>query len=97
VHRDDDLPEDVRGGDMDPGQWSFISIGEGRHHEVRRLYGAISHPVLRLIRVGYGPVRLGGLTSGELRLITESERAELMRALAAAPKSKSRPAAPASR
>jgi 16S rRNA U516 pseudouridylate synthase RsuA-like enzyme len=50
VHRDDDLPEDVRGGDMDPGQWSFISIGEGRHHEVRRLYGAISHPVLRLIR-----------------------------------------------
>jgi hypothetical protein len=37
------------------------------------------------------------LTPGELRLITESERAELTRALVAAPKSKSRPAAPASR
>jgi 23S rRNA pseudouridine2605 synthase len=96
VHRDDDLPEDVRGGDMDPGQWSFISIGEGRHHEVRRLYGAISHPVLRLIRVGYGPVRLGGLTPGELRPITDAERHELTRALSAAPKSKARPAAPAS-
>ena len=48
---------------MDPGQWSFISIGEGRHHEVRRLYGAIGHPILRLIRVGYGPVRLGGLVA----------------------------------
>jgi pseudouridine synthase len=96
VHRDDDLPEDVRGGDMDPGQWSFISIGEGRHHEVRRLYGAISHPVLRLIRVRYGPVRLGGLTSGELRLITESERQEFTRALVAAPKSKARPIAPTS-
>ena len=96
VHRDDDLPEDVRGGDMDPGQWSFISIGEGRHHEVRRLYGAISHPVLRLIRVGYGPVRLGGLTPGELRLITESERQELTRALVAAPKSKARPITPTS-
>jgi 23S rRNA pseudouridine2605 synthase len=81
---------------MDPGQWSFISIGEGRHHEVRRLYGAISHPVLRLIRVRYGPVRLGGLTSGELRLITESERQELTRALVAAPKSKARPIAPTS-
>ena len=94
VHRDDDLPDDVRGGDMDPGQWSFISIGEGRHHEVRRLYGAISHPVLRLIRVGYGPVRLGGLTPGELRLITESERQELAGALAAAPKNKARPSHP---
>lgn len=96
VHRDDDLPQDVRGGDLDPGQWSFISIGEGRHHEVRRLYGAISHPVLRLIRVGYGPVRLGGLTPGELRPITDSERHELRRALAAAPKSKARPTTPTS-
>lgn len=94
VHRDDDLPEDVRGGDMDPGQWSFISIGEGRHHEVRRLYGAINHPVLRLIRVGYGPVRLGSLVPGELRPITTSEREELTRALIAAPKGTSRPVAP---
>jgi 23S rRNA pseudouridine2605 synthase len=86
VHRDDDLPADVRGGDLDPGQWSYISIGEGRHHEVRRLYGAILHPVMRLIRVGYGPVRLGGLKAGEMRAITDAERLELERALAAAPK-----------
>lgn len=97
VHRDDDLPEDVRNGDMDPGQWSFISIGEGRHHEVRRLYGAIGHPVLRLIRVGYGPVRLGGLTPGELRPINDSERHELRSALAAAPKGTARSTAPTSR
>jgi 16S rRNA U516 pseudouridylate synthase RsuA-like enzyme len=51
---------------------------------------------LRLIRVGYGPVRLGGLTPGELRPITDAERHELTRALSAAPKSKARPAAPAS-
>lgn len=94
VHRDDDLPLDVRSGDMDPGQWSFISIGEGRHHEVRRLYGAINHPVQRLIRVGFGPVRLGELVSGELRPITEGERQEITRLLAAVPKGKSRPVAP---
>ena len=86
IHRDDDLPDEVRSGDMDPGQWSFISIGEGRHHEVRRLYGAIGHPILRLIRVGYGPVRLGGLLPGELRQIAESERSMLGDALAAMPK-----------
>lgn len=96
VQRNDDLPADVRSGDMDPGQWSFISIGEGRHHEVRRLYGAISHPVLRLIRVGYGPVRLGGLSPGELRPITGSERQELVRVLAAAAMSKIRSTSPTS-
>ena len=96
VHRDDDLPDDVRDGDMDPGQWSFISIGEGRHHEVRRLYGAISHPVVRLIRVGYGPVRLGALTPGDLRPVTEPERQELARALASAPKGGPRSSAPTS-
>ncbi|NDH27741.1 MAG: rRNA pseudouridine synthase [bacterium] len=96
VQRNDDLPADVRSGDMDPGQWSFISIGEGRHHEVRRLYGAISHPVLRLIRVGYGPVRLGGLSPGELRPITDSERQELVRVLAAAAMSKIRSISPTS-
>lgn len=97
VQRDDDLPDDVRNGDMDPGQWSFISIGEGRHHEVRRLYGAIHHPVLRLIRVGYGPVRLGTLTPGELRPISEIERDELTRALVASPKLTARPTSPAIR
>ena len=97
VHRDDDLPAAVRSGDMDPGQWSFISIGEGRHHEVRRLYGAVNHPVLRLIRVGYGPVRLGALAPGELRSISTTERTELSRALAAAPRPTSRPATPSSR
>lgn len=96
IQRDDDLPEDVRSGDMDPGQWSFISIGEGRHHEVRRLYGAISHPVVRLIRLGYGPVRLGGLRPGELRPITEGEWRELTRVLSAGSRGKTRPTAPTS-
>lgn len=92
IHRDDDLPEEVRSGDMDPGQWSFVSIGEGRHHEVRRLYGAIGHPIVRLIRLGYGPVRLGGLIPGELRVVTESERSTLGSALASMPKRSAVPA-----
>ena len=93
IHRDDDLPEEVRSGDMDPGQWSFVSIGEGRHHEVRRLYGAIGHPIVRLIRLGYGPVRLGGLIPGELRVVTESERSTLGSALVSMPKRSAVPAA----
>lgn len=94
VRREDDLPRDVREGDTDPGQWSFIALGEGRHHEVRRLYGAISHPVQRLIRVGYGPVRLGSLLAGELRSITGAEREALNRSLATMPASGARPGVP---
>lgn len=67
-----------------PACWSFIAIAEGRHHEVRRLYGAIERPVHRLVRIAYGPVRLGPLKVGAHRELTESERAELSALLIAA-------------
>lgn len=68
-----------------PACWSFIAIAEGRHHEVRRMYGAIGRPVNRLVRIAYGPVRLGSLDVGALREVSDSERAELGALLAAAP------------
>ena len=48
-----------------PSCWSFVAIAEGRHHEVRRMYGAIERPVNRLVRIAYGPVRLGLLEVGD--------------------------------
>ena len=68
-----------------PSCWSFIAIAEGRHHEVRRMYGSIDRPVLRLVRIAYGPVRLGSLEVGGLREVSARERSDLGALLGAAP------------
>jgi len=81
----DSLPAEIRSGNDDPGQWSYIALGEGRHHEVRRLYGAVGHPVLRLVRLSFGPATLGELLPGALRPLTSDERSEFSRALNAPP------------
>lgn len=47
---------------------------EGRKREVRRLMDAVGHPVVRLIRMRFGPIELGELPSGRWRELTEEER-----------------------
>ena len=51
-----------------------IDIHEGRKNQVKRMLGAVHHPVLELHRPAFGPLRLNGLASGSWR---ELERAEL--------------------
>ncbi len=77
IRPEDRLPPDVLDDGSDPSQWSYIALGEGRHHEVRRLYGAIARPVRRLIRISFGPVHLAGIPVGQARPLEADERAEL--------------------
>jgi len=58
-----------------------LVLHEGRKRQVRRMLEALGHPVLHLHRVRVGPLRLGDLPPGELRLLGAEEKA----ALAAAP------------
>ncbi|HET97280.1 MAG TPA: rRNA pseudouridine synthase [Desulfurivibrio alkaliphilus] len=44
-----------------------VIIHEGRKRQVRKMFAAIGHPVLRLKRVAYGGLRLGDLASGAYR------------------------------
>ena len=46
---------------------------EGRKREVRRLFEAVGHPVRRLLRTAFGPVRLDGLEPGRWRLLDERD------------------------
>ncbi|KAF0675382.1 pseudouridine synthase [Profundibacterium mesophilum] len=49
--------------------WAGVAIREGRNREIRRAMESIGLPVNRLIRVSYGPFRLGTLKAGEVEEI----------------------------
>lgn len=46
-----------------------ITIYEGRNRQVRRMFEALGHQVVHLIRIGFGPLHLGDLRVGEYRLL----------------------------
>ena len=53
--------------------WIEITIHEGRYHQVRRMLEEVEHPVLKLIRVRYATMELGGLPPGKYRYLTPQE------------------------
>ena len=62
-----------------------ISIHEGRNRQVRRMFEAIGHPVMKLKRERYGFLTLQGLSAGEARELTPHEVKQL-RVMATKPK-----------
>jgi 23S rRNA pseudouridine2605 synthase len=60
-----------------------LVLQEGRKREVRRMLEAVGHPVTRLSRVRFGPVRLGELPAGEWRDLTDNEIQALKKAVGA--------------
>jgi 16S rRNA U516 pseudouridylate synthase RsuA-like enzyme len=54
-----------------------VTFAEGRYREVKRYCKALGHPVRRLKRVQFGPLRLGGLAPGGHRALTRAELAAL--------------------
>jgi 23S rRNA pseudouridine2605 synthase len=54
-----------------------ITIHEGRNRQVRRMFEAIGHPVLKLKREKYGFLTLNGLRTGEIRELTHHEVKQL--------------------
>lgn len=56
-----------------------LTIVEGRNRQVRRMFQFVGHPVVRLVRLSVGPVRLGPLPKGSWRDLTDAELAALRR------------------
>lgn len=55
-----------------------ITIHEGRNRQIRRMLEAVGHTTLRLKRIAYGGLTLGGLRSGEWRYLSQSEIDDLI-------------------
>ena len=55
-----------------------ITMHEGRNRIVRRLMDEVGHPVDRLVRKQFGPVRLGQLKPGAVRDLSQNEVGQLL-------------------
>jgi 23S rRNA pseudouridine2605 synthase len=54
-----------------------VTVHEGRNRQVRRMFDAVGHPVIDLVRMRFGPIALGDLSVGQVRSITDRELAAL--------------------
>jgi 23S rRNA pseudouridine2605 synthase len=66
-------PPEVERDRDEEGAWLQIRIGEGRKREVRRIFAAVDATVLRLVRTGFGSLRIHGLRSGQWRHLRPAE------------------------
>lgn len=58
----------------------LVGIHEGRHRQVRQMFDAVGHPVIRLRRVRIGPIRDEELKTGHYRELTRQEIEKLKKA-----------------
>lgn len=57
---------------------AYLTVSEGKYHEVKRLFGHFNYDVVALKRVRLGPITLGDLKEGEVRLLTDEEMDSLL-------------------
>ena len=70
-------PASVR--QVEPGVLE-LTLAEGRKRQVRRMCEAVGHPVAKLERVAFGPLRLGELEQGAARRLSAAEVERLRKA-----------------
>jgi 23S rRNA pseudouridine2605 synthase len=59
------------------GSWLRVVMGEGRKRQIREIGGLLGLPVVRIIRVRIGALRLGNLKPREWRYLSAAELAGL--------------------
>jgi 23S rRNA pseudouridine2605 synthase len=53
--------------------WFELTITEGKNRQVRRMFEAIDHAMLKLVRVRIGPLELGDLPPGKFKVLSRRE------------------------
>ena len=57
---------------------AYVTLGEGRKRQVRRMLEAVGSPVTRLLRYRVGGLWIGNLEVGEYRELSEQELRDLL-------------------
>src|SRR5262249_9166025 len=60
--------------------WLEIVLREGKNREIRRMLARLEHKVMRLKRIGIGPLRLKGAAVGKARPLKSREVRQLREA-----------------
>jgi len=53
--------------------WLKVTVTEGRNRLIKRMFTAVGHPVLKLIRIKLGPFPLGSLKPGEYIMVSPED------------------------
>lgn len=51
----------------------YITLTEGKYHEIKRLFGARKNKIIELQRISFSKIKLGDLKLGEFRHLTDEE------------------------
>ncbi len=61
--------------------WLEVVLDEGKNRQIRRIMDSLAVEVPRLVRVAIGPLQLGELPKGAVRLLTPAEKLAVDRAM----------------
>lgn len=67
------LPVKIQELESQKNPWFEITLREGKQNQIRKMFEAIGHSVIRLKRVAIGPLRDDRLQPGEYRFLTPRE------------------------
>lgn len=71
------LAKIVRTDETEANAWFRVTLHEGRNQQIRRMFDAVGHSVIKLRRVRIGPVTDEGLPVGHWRRLAPAEVARL--------------------
>ncbi len=66
-------PKGLKKTEISKHSWFTVALSEGKYRQIRRMFGAVDLPVIKLKRVRMGPVGLKGLERGDWRELTNEE------------------------
>jgi len=60
--------------------WLNMSLWEGRNRQIKKMFAAVGYPVMRILRIGFGPLHLDQkLDPGDYRHLRKDEIQQLMK------------------
>lgn len=58
---------------LQKNMWLEIVLREGRNRQIKKMFDAVGHEALRIIRTQFGPIHLKDLPTGSYRFLTRKE------------------------